>query len=582
MARLSGAIGGTLLLLFSAAPALAQSSVGVNMNAATGRSAEDAIAQNQKELLNSEGVGSGSGKGGTAGGLGGFSAFPTGKLRTSEHDGVGPPAPDRYAFTTNEASAFGNLVVAIPGTVLGGQMKLSGFVGNNWLKLDLKSNASAALNPDQFATGRNKSLFAGASVLWAKQNTYALATLVGMWGETRLVDGGVDNNPSIDRYSFDTSGFIGTATAGHVFDLAGPSGPKFDLRGSIGYTDHRGDWFNANDNHKQKYTFSTWTGTGMVTLFSNVVTQNGGLLRPYVSGYVRQEFGYKNHLSVIEPAGTFVSVDSDQAHTYGGLDVGMTYALGSMTVGAAVYTEFSGDERTLGGRLGASWQLGGPKQAANLAPTPLPAAIWRGFYLGANAGFSWSDVDLTNRGPDELFAPVGGSTTVSGRGPIGGAQVGYNWQLGGVVVGLEGSWSLPMLKDEQVGPFPSKNDGDHWSAEISQIYAISGRLGLANGLWMAYVKGGFAMAKVESNLVRPADPSYFTSQSDNWHEGWTVGGGLEYIIARNWTVGVQYDFYRFGSKDVSAVRTGDGVVDNWTVQPESVQSVTARMNFKFN
>ena len=568
-------------LLLPASMALAQSSVGVNMNAATGRSTEDAITQNQKELLNSEGVG-------TAGGLGGFSVFSTGKLRTSEHDGVGPPAQDRYGFTTNEASAFGNLVHAIPGTVLGGQVKVSGFVGNNWLKLDLKSNANAILDPGQFASARNESLFAGGSLLWAKQNTYALATLVGMWGETRLVDG-ADNVPAVDRYSFNTSGFIGTLTAGQVFDLAGPSGPKLDLRGSLGYTDHEGDWFNALGGFKQKYTFSTWTSTSTATLFSNVVTQTGGLLRPYVSGYVRQEFGYKNHLSVIDPGGAFISVVSDQAHTYGGLDAGLTYALNGMTVGAAVYTEFSGDERTVGGRLGANWQLGGPKQAA-LAPTPMPAAIWTGFYLGANAGGAWSDVDMMNRGPDVEFAPVGGMTTVSSTGAIGGGQVGYNWQFGGIVVSLEGSWSVPMLKDEKLGPFRDFLGGfagDHWMADIEQVYAITGRLGLANGNWLPYVKGGLAGAKVETSMTRPGVGSNFTSQSTNWHGGWTVGGGLEYMFARNWTVGVEYNYFSFESRNVSAVRSGDpavigGVVDNWTVQPEPVQSVTARMNFKFN
>jgi hypothetical protein len=91
-----------------------------------------------------------------------------------------------------------------------------------------------------------------------------VGTIVGMWGETRLVNG-VDNTPSIDRCSFNTSGFTRSSTAAHVFDLGGASGPKLDFRGN-GYTNHEGDWFNAAFDHKQRYTFSTWTGTGMATL----------------------------------------------------------------------------------------------------------------------------------------------------------------------------------------------------------------------------------------------------------------------------------------------------------------------------
>ncbi len=47
----------------------------------------------------------------------------------------------------------------------------------------------------------------------------------------------------------------------------------------------------------------------------------------------------------------------DQAHVYGGVDAGLSYVHGGMTLGAAVYYEGSSDERTLGGRVGMSWKL---------------------------------------------------------------------------------------------------------------------------------------------------------------------------------------------------------------------------------
>ena len=50
-------------------------------------------------------------------------------------------------------------------------------------------------------------------------------------------------------------------------------------------------------------------------------------------------------------------VHYDQAHTYGGVDLGATYTLGKMTLGAAAYYDMSADDRTFGGRLGASWKL---------------------------------------------------------------------------------------------------------------------------------------------------------------------------------------------------------------------------------
>ncbi|MFD2222462.1 outer membrane protein, partial [Microvirga arabica] len=67
------------------------------------------------------------------------------------------------------------------------------------------------------------------------------------------------------------------------------------------------------------------------------------------------------------------------------------------------------------------------------APAPMIAAVpvftWTGFYVGVNAGYGWSNddfdsVDLADEDDDGGF--------------VGGAQVGYNYQIGSFVVGLEG------------------------------------------------------------------------------------------------------------------------------------------------
>ena len=571
-----------LLALSISLNAHAQSTVGVPMTSATGQSFRDAVDQNQKELIDREVLGGGPGGSAAAsgGGLGTISAFPTGRLRTSDHDGVSPPDFDRFGYTTREASAFGNVVATLPGTVLGGQVKVSGFAGNQWLSLELKSNSLAILDPGQFGKANNESVFVGGSVLWAYQSTYALATIVGIWGETKLTDG-FDHSPDVNRYSFNTAGHIGTFTAGHVLNLGPASGPKLDIRGTVGQTKHAGDWFTQVDGFQQKYSFSTWTGTAAVTLFSNVTLPNGALLRPYIQTYVRQEWAYRSRLSVIDDTGVFLGpFNSTQSHTYGGLDAGVTYTLANMTFGAAFYSEVSGDERTLGGRLGLSYKLGsdGAKPAT---PQPSPAPFsWTGLYVGANAGFAWSDVDMRYLGPDDplAFAAIGATDTISAKGPIGGGQVGYNLQVGGIVIGVEGNWSAPFLKDERVGMF---SVNDHWRAEVRQLYSVTGRLGLARGNWLPYFKGGFASAKMDTSLTISDLPPH-VSQAKSWHNGWTVGGGIEHMFAQNWSIGIEYDYYTFGNKDVSALRTVDMLNDRWTAKPDNIQTIAARMNFKFN
>ena len=54
------------------------------------------------------------------------------------------------------------------------------------------------------------------------------------------------------------------------------------------------------------------------------------------------------------------------------------------------------------------------------------------------------------------------------------------------------------------------------------------------------------------------------------------------MFARNWSIGIEYDYYTFEDKDVSALRTVDMLNDRWTVKPDNIQTLAARMNFKFN
>ena len=361
------ALGAFALLGLALPPgALAQSSVGQAANAAIGRSLEDAVQNNQNDLLN----GGRSGSSSSVAGIG-FGANPTGRLRFSDHDKTrvpGPPDPNNpnFSWKTEEASVFANVVATMPGTVMGGQLKLATFAGYNHLSLDLKNNATFQLDPAQFGSAENDSFLMGGSALWSSGNSYAMLTAVGLLGQTTMNDS-IDDCFSaticaFQKYKFDTVGFIGTGTVGHVFPLsASAAGPMLDIRGALNYTANISDpFFNVHvydpGGVKQTYKFFTWAATGSATLFSNIAMPNAALLRPYVQAYVRQEFGYSNKLS-IDDHGAFDTNHYDQAHTYGGVDLGATYALGNMTLGASIYYDGSADERTFGGRLGASWKL---------------------------------------------------------------------------------------------------------------------------------------------------------------------------------------------------------------------------------
>ncbi len=560
--------------LLGASEAWAQSTVAGPMTAATGRSQADAVSQNEKELIDREVLGRSGGA--TAAGL---TAFSTGRLRGSDHDALRPPAEQPFSYSTTEASSFANVVVSVPGTVLGGQMKVSGFVGQNDVSLDLKSNSLITLDSNQSGSARNGSIIAGATALWSLRNTYALATLVGTWGQTTLHDAVDDcgyGSPhptgcNHNRYTFNTAGFIGNITAGQVIDLGGPSGPKLDLRGSVGYTHNNGDPFKNVFGDQQEYTFSTWAGMGAATLFSNMALADGAFLRPYIQGYVRQEWGYRSEVEAIRSDGVPLGVTvQQQKHLYGGVDAGLTYTQGDTTFGAALYYEASGDEQTFGGRLGLSQKLDSVAARAK-------GFTWSGFYVGVNGGMAWAkahagtsavcnDTDnITHRMsrcpfghtvPGQLAAVgAAGTGTMSDRGFLGGAQAGVNVQKGSAVFGFEVDVQSFKLGASRAGTRQDPNDlANHitvaTSFDTDWLFTARSRLGwLVSPNALVYVTGG--VAATELSVKNSLSPRWFptpqgASSASGRVVGWTVGGGAEWALGGNWTLRGEYLYLDFG------------------------------------
>jgi outer membrane immunogenic protein len=600
-----------LATLFIASEATAQSLTGGPINAATGRSLADAVSKNEQGLIEREVLGGSPGGGASSGALGSFS---TGRLRSSDHDALRAPGlTQSFSFDTTETSAFANVVLGLPGTVLGGQMKLSGFVGHNDVSLDLKSNALSVLDANQSGSAENQSVIFGGTALWSLRNTYALATLVGTWGQTTLHDGVDDcgyNSPhptgcNHNRYTFGTGGILATLTAGQIFDLAGPTGPKLDLRGSLGYVHNSGERFKNVFGNEQTYTFSTWTGTAAATLFSNMALSDGAILRPYIQGYLRQEWGYRSGFDFIaDPDSGTVRLQQD--HLYGGVDVGLTYTQGNTTFGGALYFEASGDDQTLGGRLGLSQKLDG------LAPQGRPFT-WSGFYVGVNAGMAWgtahagtsavcNDTDFGATGEDCPFGPdalpvlgAAGTGSMSDRAFLGGAQAGVNLQRGSVVVGFEIDVQSFKLGASRAGTRADPNNAANLitvatSFDTDWLVTARSRLGwLLGPQTLIYVTGGVAATDlyVKNALTSSVSLAEGVGSTHGRAVGWTLGAGAELALGGNWTLRGEYLYLDFGKVTANAQvfdpgHTTAGTTNNLATSVDlTAHVVRAGLNYKF-
>jgi len=219
--------------------------------------------------------------------------------------------------------------------------------------------------------------------------------------------------------------------------------------------------------------------------------------------------------------------------------------------------------------------FGPPAIAADMAVNARPAAaiappIWSGFYVGGQAGYSWANADFTHTSTtgfveDFSFHP---------SSAIGGAHAGAQGQWGNWVLGLEGSFNFTRLDETIVSPLrpPSFK-----TFELDDIATVVGKAGYAANRWLIYVKGGWADANIRTEGTNPLNGS--TAAPRAWESGWTVGGGVDYLLAPNWIAGVDFNYYNF-SFDRAAVASSGGTAF-WSNSNADMYAVTGRISYKF-
>ena len=195
--------------------------------------------------------------------------------------------------------------------------------------------------------------------------------------------------------------------------------------------------------------------------------------------------------------------------------------------------------------------MAAPASAADMAARPYtkapayapatPIYNWTGFYIGGHVGgaFRGNDNNLLGGSSDGTF--------------LGGGQIGYDMQFSpNWVFGIEANYSF---KDTNSN-FANRGLG-----------SVTGRLGYTWGPAMLYAKGGYAWAD-----------SRFTNgfSGDGGRDGYTVGGGMEYMFTQNWSGKIEYQYYDFGN--VTALFPGVAAVGF----KNDEHTVKAGLNYRFN
>jgi outer membrane immunogenic protein len=170
---------------------------------------------------------------------------------------------------------------------------------------------------------------------------------------------------------------------------------------------------------------------------------------------------------------------------------------------------------------------------AMLAPSlaaQQPSPSWNGFYAGLNAGGIWSSTSAPFG-----MNNTGGELDGVGGGFAGGAQAGYNYLMGPVLLGAEidfqGSTLTSSLSGGAGPSFISATSAIPWFS------TFRGRVGYPVGSVMPYVTGGAVWG--QQNLSGFDSGSGSFSASNNFWT-WTVGGGVEGKITDQWSTKLEY------------------------------------------
>jgi outer membrane immunogenic protein len=167
------------------------------------------------------------------------------------------------------------------------------------------------------------------------------------------------------------------------------------------------------------------------------------------------------------------------------------------------------------------------RRQAMPAKTPVyvaPIYNWTGPYIGIYGGGGW--------GRSDFSAPIS-SGAFNTSGAVVGGTLGYNYQMGQAVFGIEGDAGWSSIRGSTPCAGTTCDTRNHW------LSTVRGRLGLAVDRFMPYITGGAAFGDIKTSVAGIGD-------AHTTKAGWTAGGGVEAAIAGPWTAKLEYLYVDLG------------------------------------
>jgi outer membrane immunogenic protein len=216
------------------------------------------------------------------------------------------------------------------------------------------------------------------------------------------------------------------------------------------------------------------------------------------------------------------------------------------------------------------------------APTiAAPVYDWTGVYVGVFGGGGFGNHNINNAvGPLNNFSNF--TANYSSQGGLAGGEVGYNWQSGNYLVGVEGDlfWSGVRGNDASqfaAGAFPGVTGVDADNLRWGGTLRVRG--GFTVDRWLMFFTGGYAFGDIQhTNTAVPQIAGFPVNDQFTVHaNGLTAGGGIAYAITNNLSTKIEYRYYNFNGYNRPVPANGQLPYTTET----TYSTLTIGLDFKF-
>lgn len=273
------------------------------------------------------------------------------------------------------------------------------------------------------------------------------------------------------------------------------------------------------------------------------------------------------------------------------IGLGARYWMWNMHKGSVIF-DFLGQTQTFNEparfntqRYGMFLKLSYRDRKPNPTDSFVALSDWKGFSIGAHMGGAWGQNNWSNpfgatNGSGSFINMPGYGNQIKSTGPLGGINLGYNWQKDILVYGIGGSISAADIRGENT--LFSGLGGVNGQTIVNSLGTIVGKVGIANNRSLFYINGGRAVLNTKyfingnTNALSLGAENQITSL---W--GWTGGAGIEYALTNHWSSNVEYNYIAIPNRAVSF--SSLGIISNSRITAnQSMNVFKLGLNYRFN